>query len=146
MSERNSLNRFSKSQAGAVTIEFVLTLPLFLAALAFTFEFGQFFLAHQTTVNNVRSAARFLSRVDDPESNLARADNIILTGQVSGGDPPAYLQGSCSSGCAEFKEADGTIHVRVLASYSLTIFGFVDGGKRPSLPFVVTEDLRWTGM
>jgi hypothetical protein len=144
MSQRISLDRFSKSQTGAVTIEFVATMPLFLVALAFAFEFGQFFLAHQSTVNNVRAAARFLSRIDNPDSNLARADNIVLRGQVSGGVTPTYLEGSCP--CADPIGGNGIIHVQVRGSYPLTIFSFIDGGERPSIPFVVTEDVRWAGM
>src|SRR6185312_16209912 len=59
-----SLRRFTKTDSGTATIEFVVAIPMFLAALAFAFEFGQIFLAHQGTVDNVRAAARYLSRVD----------------------------------------------------------------------------------
>lgn len=149
---------FAKDRNGAVTIEFVVTLPLFLAALAFAFEFGQIFLAHQSTVNNVRAASRYLSRADLSTQtataiSLSRARNIIRTGQVFGGSAPGYLDDIClpvsecidtsytTFGPPTFTKAGRTVRLKVRVDYPLSIFGLA-GETRASVPFVVVEDAR----
>ena len=52
--------RAFRHEDGSITVEFVVTFPLILAALAFSFEFGRLFIAHHTAVNNVRAAVRYL--------------------------------------------------------------------------------------
>jgi Flp pilus assembly protein TadG len=147
------LNSFLASRRGAVTIEFVLTIPLFLIALAFAFEFGQLFLAHQSTVNNVRSAARYLARTSLNASDFDRADNIIRTGQPTGGSAPEYLADACDTTCATFNNGNKQLSVTVRVNYPLTLFGFIssgsqacDGDTQPCIPFVVQENVQWVGM
>jgi len=150
LSRKNNLSHFGRSQRGAVTIEFVLTIPLFLVALAFAFEFGQFFLAHQSTVNNVRAAARYLARADvttPQKRTLARANanDIIRTGQIGGANPPGYLASACTSDpCITL--TGSTVRVDVLVVYPLQFFTLVDGGDRTGIPIRVREDLRRAGM
>jgi hypothetical protein len=146
--QRKSLKSFLNCRQAAVTIEFVVTIPLFLAALAFSFEFGQIFLAHQSTVNNVRSAARYLARTDLTTGDYRRANNIIRTGQVDGGVTPEYMAGECEQPFACATPPDnGEIRVSVRVDYRLTLFSFfVDGDGPGTIPFVVREDVRWVGM
>jgi TadE-like protein len=149
--KRNTFWRFTTGRSGAVTIEFVVTIPLFLAALAFSFEFGQLFLAHQSTVNNVRSAARYLARTDLTTGDFNRANSIIRTGRIDGtGTPPDYIAGECLTpfACAEADPDDSEIHVRVRVEYPLRLFSFIDPDPdRPTtIPFVIREDVRWVGM
>jgi Flp pilus assembly protein TadG len=156
MSKRRDFKRFSKDSTGAITIEFVVTLPLFLAALAFAFEFGQIFLAHQSTVNNVRSAARYLARTSLTADDFDRANSIIRTGQVAGGSAPDYLAGECATSfsCATFDSDTNQLRVQVRVNYPLALFGFisddtrpcVDDNGRPCIPFVVEEHVGWVGM
>jgi Flp pilus assembly protein TadG len=143
-----SFRDFLSRRHGAVTIEFVVTIPLFLAALAFAFEFGQIFLAHQSTVNNVRSAARYLARTGLDGSDFDRANNIIRTSQIAGGNAPDYLSDECQAtfSCATFNSGTGRIQVQVRVDYPLQLFGFVNGSELASIPFVVEEDVRWVGM
>ena len=145
--KRRNARKFAAAHDGAVTIEFVCTMPLFLAALAFAFEFGQFFLAHQSTVNNVRAASRYLSRLNVQDcSNGSVARAIIRTGRISGGSAPAYMddvQISCWRE-QEYPQAnsDGEIRVRTLivrAEYEPILLGFL-GGQNARIPFVVREE------
>lgn len=146
MSTRDKPSRFLAGRTGAATIEFVLTIPLFLVALAFSFEFGQLFLAHQSTVNNARSAVRYLARTNLSFNDFQRANNIIRTGQATGGSSPDYLDDVCPAvlSCASID--DGNISVQIVVNYPLRLFRFIDGGQRTSIPFVVQENARWAGM
>ena len=143
-----STRRFANSERGAVTIEFVCTLPLFLAALAFAFEFGQFFLAHQSTVHNVRAASRYLSRTPVAVADRTIARRIVRTGQMSGGTAPGYLSSASIDIDLEDVIDPGSntpdvsiwkISTRVL--YRPMLFGFI-GGSDITIPFVVREDFR----
>jgi Flp pilus assembly protein TadG len=147
--------RFADDQRGAATIEFVVTLPLFLAALAFAFEFGQIFLAHQATVDNVRAASRYLSRSDLSSDDIARAVNLVRTGQLVGGTTPAYLQAANADVVIDpayttfspptFSRSGVTARIYTRVEYPLTIFSFA-GDNRPTIPFVVVEDFRFVGI
>ena len=145
--KRRSAQSFAGAEKGAVTIEFVCTLPLFLAALAFAFEFGQFFLAHQSTVNNVRAATRYLSRTDANVQDRVVARRIVRTGQISGASSPDYL----TSADVDFDLQDvinepdrpsiSVWRVTTRVNYRPILFGFV-GGENVIIPFVVREDFR----
>lgn len=146
--KRGSTRKFAGSERGAVTIEFVCTVPLFLAALAFAFEFGQFFLAHQSTVHNVRAASRYLSRTDVASADRTRARTIVRTGQLANGTAPGYLAGAdidieledvIDPGPDTPQISIWKISARV--DYRPILFGFI-GGENVVLPFVVREDFR----
>jgi hypothetical protein len=128
----------------------VVTLPLFLAALAFAFEFGNLFLAHLGTVKNVRAAARYLSRVPITTANIKNAADLVCSGDIDGncnGDAPEYLRGRCGTaepGC--ITTTGDRIQIRVRGEYSLTLFNLVGGQARTTIPFVVTETTRHVGM
>ena len=146
--KRQSEKNFARSDRGAVTIEFVCTMPLFLAALAFAFEFGQFFLAHQSTVHNVRAASRYLSRTDMTFSDRARARTIVRTGQISNGTAPDYLASADIDIELEdvINPGPDTPPIRIWkisarVDYQPLLFGFI-GGDNITLPFVVREDFR----
>lgn len=151
-----SPRKFAQDRTASATIEFVVTMPMFLAALAFAFEFGQIFLAHQSTVNNVRSAARYLSRSDLSASDISIAENIIRAGKTSGGIQPEYLTPTyaivtidddyATFGPPTFTRSGKTIRIVTRVNYPLTIFGFIEDGGRPNIPFVVVEDLRFIGV
>ena len=145
---------FFGEQRGTATIEFVTTLPLFLAALAFSFEFGQIFLAHQSTVNNVREASRYLSRSGLTATNITYATNMVRTGRMTGGTAPDYLTAANATvtitpsystfSTPTFSKSGQTTRVMVRVNYPLSIFGFT-GDTHVTIPFVVVEDLRYVG-
>lgn len=156
MFHRTRQGRFLKDTKAAVTVEFVVTLPMFLAALAFAFEFGQIFLAHQSTANNVRAATRYLSRSDLSSTDLTRAENIVRTGIPVGGTAPDYLNTANATvninpsyrtfGPPEFSRSGQTVRIRTEVTFPLSIFGLVDGGASLSIPFVIVEDIRFVGI
>jgi Flp pilus assembly protein TadG len=153
---RTALRKFAKDKDASATIEFVVTMPLFLAALAFSFEFGQLFLAHQATVNNVRSAVRYLSRSDLSTADIAVAENIVRTGQLAGGTQAEYLTTANATVSIDdayttfstptFSRSGKTFRIVTRVDFPLTIFGFIDGGGTASIPFVVVEDMRFVGI
>ena len=153
---RRSPIKFATGDDGSSTIEFVVTMPLFLAALAFAFEFGQLFLAHQATVNNVRAAARYLSRSDLSVADIAAAKNIVRTGKFAGGTPAEYLTtvnatvnidtSYTTFSAPTFSRSGQTFRIVTRVDFPLTIFGFIDGGGTASIPFVVVEDMRFVGI
>lgn len=153
-----SLRRFTKTDNGTATIEFVVAIPMFLAALAFAFEFGQIFLAHQGTVDNVRAAARYLSRVDLTNDAKLCAETLVRTGKLNiddgvcdlpgPGDYPSYLSPANANIDINLNYGlPGQKRVRIKANVDvpLTIFGFV-GSDIAKIPFVVVEDLPAPGI
>lgn len=143
---------FARDRNGAVTIEFVLTFPLFLAALAFSFEFGRLFVAHHTVVNNVRAATRYLSRSDLSAAAQANAEQIVRTGAISGATEPSWMSGASivvtpsysTYSDADFIIAGQTVRITARIDFPLSIFGFTGDG-RAAIPFGVVEDERHIG-
>jgi len=147
MIRANRAGGFFRSQRGTGTIEFVVSLPLFLVALAFAYEFGQFLLTHQNVVNNVHVAARYLSRTACLDVHQERATNLIKTGQLDESDSPLPMSIGPVGGFCQFDGAGVPVRVRidVLVNFPLSIFGLT-GDARPSIPFRVMEDLPVAGM
>jgi len=93
-------SRFLKDRRGASVLEMTVMMP-FLLFLAFgVIEFGRALYHYHAINKSVRDAARFMARVrlscDPPPSTTctpvdatdeARAKNLALTGQISGGTP-----------------------------------------------------------
>lgn len=153
------MRRFAADRGGAGTLEFVMTLPLYLLALGFAFEFGRFLLAHQSVVNNVRSAGRYLARSDMSGTSQANAVRIVRTGRIApGGVTPDYLSDASAVVTVSptystffaptFREDGRTMRIRVDVTYSLSSLGLISFGTQAGLfgiPFTVVEDLRYTG-
>jgi hypothetical protein len=142
---------FLRASDGAITIEFVVMFPLIVAALAFSFEFGRIILAHHTVVNNVRSAMRFLSRVDDPVARFNEVEEIVCTGRPSGGTRPNWM-GTCTVppatqtafSDADFRESGQVLHLEAQVSIPLYIFHLF-GNNQTSISINIAEDLRHAG-
>ena len=80
------LQTLFKDNSGSMTVEFVATLPLLLAALLFSFEFGRALWAYDVVSRDVRDAVRYLSRA--PAANTPQAQCMAMTG-VPAGTPPS---------------------------------------------------------
>ena len=147
MASSRTMARFAREDRGAVTIEFVVMLPIFVAALAFAYEFGQLFLTYQSTASNVRSAARYLARVDEPQDHRDAARNIIRTGGLDDdADAFPYLRNACPRLRDCFTITSSTVTVSVQVNYPLTLFGFVGGEAGASLPIRIVETSSRTGV
>ena len=148
----HSLTRGVLDERGSITIEFVVMFPLLLAALAFSFEFGRLFLAHQDVVTNVRDAARYLSRTTLSDQQLAVADNIIRTGLPAGGVEPDWMTDAsvvidtdhATFSSDDFSSGGQVVRVAVTVDFPLAIFDLA-GNDRTAIPFVVVDDVRLIG-
>ena len=148
--------RARRSEEGGVTLEFVITLPLFIGVLAFIFEFGQIFLAYHDTVNNVRAASRYLSRTVDPTGamEMANADDIIRSGRIGGTGPDWRESASVQiNGAARTVAAGGSFdnprtsaRIVVVVDYPVFLLGLVNiftPGDNPGvISFAIAEDVR----
>jgi Flp pilus assembly protein TadG len=144
MIRSRSISSFLNSRQGTGTVEFVLSIPLFLVALAFAYELGQFLLAHQNVVNNVHAAARYLSRTACLDEHEERAKNIIRTGRIDGdSEVPWMTIGPAGGLCQDDGAGALRVHIDVLADFQFSI-GFPGSG--PSIPFRVKEDLPVAGL
>jgi len=149
---------------GSVTVEFVVGVPLILLAFVFAFEFGNLFWMHNIVVNNVHTAARFLSRAPLAEPFLTRAENIARTG-----DPDtatgvyAWMEKTCEQGgicidinqnfaafsAVDFRSAGQVIRIEARVPVATPLFGLMNalsGGNAPeTITFRVAEEARYFG-
>ena len=81
------VGRLARHGNGSVTVEFVASLPIIVAALALTYEFGRTLWAQQIVTKDIRDAARFLSRQQVPLTDTVKmqAQNLAQTGNIAGG-------------------------------------------------------------
>ena len=147
--------RAFRHEDGSITVEFVVTFPLILAALAFSFEFGRLFIAHHTAVNNVRAAVRYLSRSNLDASNLQVAQNIVRTGLAAGGGLPPWVDSSedvsvqitpadSTFSDDNFRVSGQTIRIQTTVNYHVSIASFLGLGGN-DIPIIITEDIRHIG-
>lgn len=68
---RNALGRFATGVRGSVSVDFVVAIPILLAVLAFTSEYGRLLQLRTTLDNAVGDATRYLARAPtvDPDDN-----------------------------------------------------------------------------
>lgn len=143
---------FFRQENGSITVEMVVTFPLILAALAFSFEFGRMFVAHHTTVNNVRSAVRYLSRSDLSDTRLNEALQIVRTGIPSGGVAPEWVESAdvqvfpaqSTFTDTNFRTNGQVIRIQATVNFRFMIATFM-GDDRATIPIVVVEDIRHIG-
>jgi Flp pilus assembly protein TadG len=105
--DRNPAN-FLTATSGVITIEFVITLPIILAALFLVYELGRALLAYETVSQDLRNASRYLSRVESADVTnpsdpaVQAAINIAMTGSAGTTAPgacPASYPPASSSPC-----------------------------------------------
>lgn len=148
--------RRKQSEEGGVTLEFVITLPLFIGVLAFIFEFGQVFLAYHDTVNNVRAASRYLSRTLNPGGALEmqNAEDIVRAGRIGGTGPDwreaatVQIDGAARTVAAggAFDDPRSSARITVEAQFPVFLLGLVNifqpGNRRGTITFAIAEDVR----
>lgn len=79
---RNSLSRirsFVSDTRGAITVEFVVTLPILLAALGFAEQYGQAMQTRNSLDVAARDAARFISRAPLDPTGTTVPDTFLCT-------------------------------------------------------------------
>jgi hypothetical protein len=152
------LRTFLPDNSGSMTVEFVATVPLLLAALLFSFEFGRALWAYDVVSRDVRDAVRYLSRA--PAANTPQAQCLAMTGVPAGSPPgcngnpmhfpwtaaatfPAVSPISFSS--ADFNQ-NGTV-ITIAASVPLTLSfpSFARIGSGYTVSLVVSDQARRIG-
>jgi Flp pilus assembly protein TadG len=136
---RFSVSNFWRQRSGSATVEFVCTIPLILAAMAFSFEFGRALWAHQILTENVRSAVRFLSRNELNDASRTLAGIIVSTGQYSGSTtgqfwgedvtvtfyPSAVNPPAETFGPPDYRVSGQTIRIEAQVPVNLALLGFL---------------------
>jgi Flp pilus assembly protein TadG len=89
-----------RDAGGGITVEFVVTLPMILAALAIVFEFGRGLWYHQIVTKGVRDAVRYAARypaqgtactaLGGNADFLRQVRHVALTGRPDGTAAPAF--------------------------------------------------------
>ena len=117
---------------GAVLVETVITLPLLLALILATAEFGHVFWQYSTLTKSVRDGARFASSQGVLGSTGVvvlthelrdSVSNVVVYGNANGAGSP-ILAGLATSGVSIEAPGDGDIIVRAVYPYD-AIFGIV---------------------
>lgn len=73
------IRRLPERRRGAVLIEFVMVLPLFLLLLLGAIDWGWYFVLRETTLNAVREGARIGSVQDDAAEATAAAQVAVAS-------------------------------------------------------------------
>jgi hypothetical protein len=71
-------------RAGAALVEFTIVAPFLLLLGLGLIEFGNVLYRHQLILTGVRDAARYLSRVDDPNALATNARELAVYGEIGG--------------------------------------------------------------
>jgi Flp pilus assembly protein TadG len=151
-----NLSSFIKSSRASLTVELVVTFPILIAALAFAYEFGRYYIAQHDTVNNVREASRYLSRVANPTDPtvITTVENMIKTGSPSGGFTPSWMEDATitidpdwgSFTDPAFREDGNIIRITVVANFPVQLLGFIGTSTdRASIGYAVQEEIRHIG-
>jgi Flp pilus assembly protein TadG len=141
-----------RSERGSATIEFLVILPIFLGALAISFEFGHGLWAHQIVTKGVRDATRYLARVPLTATNIAYAQNLAETGSITG--TAANFPWSASAtvtinqhaldySSSNFRRSGSVIEIEAKVPVTLTMLNFFGMGTAVTLD--VKDQARWIG-
>ncbi|MEJ2087074.1 MAG: TadE/TadG family type IV pilus assembly protein [Gammaproteobacteria bacterium] len=130
---RRPLNALRSARArGAVLVETVVVLPLLLALILGTAEFGHAFWQYSTLTKSVRDGARFAASQGVLGSTgvvvltaqlTSDVSNVVVYGNVSGSGAPV-LNGFTTSAVTLEAPGDGDIIVRAVYPYD-ALFGLV---------------------
>ena len=82
------LRRFARSERGTQLVELAIVLPVLLALLGASAEFGRFFYTYQTLAKATRTGARYLMIEPAAGTSDAKAKNLVVYGNASGTGAP----------------------------------------------------------
>lgn len=104
--------RWAGERDGAAMFEFALALPILVLIIAGGWEFARGLWMYETLNKGVRDAARYLARVDDPNSAAAvtMAQRLVLSGDIDTQQPPRidYNLVNITVGTKTFDNSAGT--------------------------------------
>lgn len=136
-----------RDNSGSLTVEFVLTIPIILAALFFSYEFGRAIWAYEVVAQDVRTAVRYLSRAEGVDfSNasdpaIVAAENLAKTGQTANGGTLHYPWTASSTldvTSAPFSDTEYNVNGNVITMtasvpMTLSLLAFVHSGTNYTL-------------
>lgn len=148
---------FLNDASGLITVEFVCTIPLIFAALAFVYEFGRTVWAYEVISQDIRTATRYLSRVEGADlsaSDPAGAITLAKTGETSGTAMHwPWTEASCtgtscvtvtttSFSSANYNQDGSVIVMTAQVPITLSFLWFIG---RPTYTLTVTDDAQYIG-
>jgi len=136
---------------GAVLLETVFVLPLLLALMLATAEFGHAFWQYSTLTKSLRDGARFAATqgvlgstgvvviTNELQNNVS---NVVVYGNTAGSGAPV-LEGFTTSAVSLEAPGDGDVIVRASYAYP-ALFGLVPTfyGASASAPFTLDAAVR----
>ncbi len=162
-----SFHRFATETGGAIAVEFIVMLPLILAALVFVYELGRIVWMYEMVSQDMRTAMRYLSRASaDPYDCAAptpvyprpqaafvlNARNLALTGQSATGGPlhmpwtgagnlpdPTYTDFTA----AQYNQCGTVITWTATVPVNLSFLAFI--GVNPNFTISMTENGQYMG-
>jgi hypothetical protein len=96
-------------------IEFAIVLPCLVLLFAGVTELGRLFYTYNSLAKATRSAARYLSTVQDVAANTTAAKNVVICGNAAGcggQDPTAIVPNLTASNVIVTPPPTGTIPVK----------------------------------
>lgn len=139
----SKVRRFGREERGTQLVEVAVVLPLLLVLFGTVAEFGRYFYTYATLAKATRSAARYLSTVEDTSAEDARARNLVVYGDADGaGDP--LLKGLTTGNVSVTRQgatptSAGTVTVKINGYVFSPVFdlGALVGSKTVSLKVAV---------
>lgn len=155
------LRRFFTKTGGAALVEFTLIAPLLVLMMCGLAEFGNALRQYHIMEKGVRDAGRYVARVSVtnciiPGSAVTAAQNLALTGQLSGGTPlldtwtnPSSVVVAVSS-CVDntsgaYRGRDNIPVIQVTATAPYADLGLLDIIGLGDLQLSVTHRQLWIG-
>lgn len=161
---RLARSRFARADGASVTVEFVATLPMLLAALAITFEFGRGLWYHHIVTKGVRDATRYAARYPGlgADCGTLGADaafvgavrHVALSGTPNGTASPAFWTDPSTVSVETTPSAldlrtptTCMITVRAEVPYNFSLLTVFDGLWQvdPVMEITVQDEARYIG-
>ncbi|HEX6011247.1 MAG TPA: TadE family protein [Geminicoccaceae bacterium] len=158
------LRRLTRDDRGGVTVEFVATLPMILAALAIMFEFGRGLWYHHVVTKGVRDAARYAARypalgsdctdLDEDADFLEGVRCVALSGAPDGTSSPVFwtdldtVTVQMAATALDLRVPGAcTITVRAEVPYNLTLLTAFSGFWEvdPGITITAQDQARYVG-
>ena len=150
----NIIKNFIDDEQASYTVEFVVLVPLLLAALVFSFEFGRALWAYDVMTRDVRAGARYLSRA--PASYTSQAEKVAETGSPTGTtlhfpwtNSATFQYGTTTFSSANFNQDGSVITMTANVPVTLSFMSFLNAvtgaALSTSYTLTVTDSARWVG-
>jgi Flp pilus assembly protein TadG len=155
-----SLTTFITDERGSYTVEFVILVPLLLAALVFSFEFARALWAYDVMTRDVRAGVRYLSRSTSlPDATCSSAQTLVMNGTDASahfpwnGTPPTFACSTTAFSIANFSQDGSVITMTATVPVTLSFLDFLNqvdkltGGAKIATSYTlsVSDQTRFIG-